>query len=209
MSNLFLGNQFGQVSTNFSAHRQQPLLPLLSNRSRRAPRVPSQTVLAGPRQGKSMREFAQEAMVSAYRVRFEAGRSFDLDDDFEFCPALLTDDDVSQSDLPWSLIIGQKLTGSSQYQSVSSASSDRSSLTSGSPELSPTLLHSQPNHSIPSFTTFNPSAAFFQSSNAHVQDLSNTRLNNNNATSAYPPKAPSPSASISPSRMHQVYGRRW
>lgn len=33
--------------------------------------------------------------VSASRLRFEAGRSFDLDDDLEFCPGLLTEDDVS------------------------------------------------------------------------------------------------------------------
>ncbi len=39
--------------------------------------------------------------MAASRARFEAGRSFDLDDDIEFCPALLTQDDVSQ---PWPLL---------------------------------------------------------------------------------------------------------
>ena len=33
--------------------------------------------------------------TSAFRIRFDAGRSFDLDDDLEFCPGLLTEDDVS------------------------------------------------------------------------------------------------------------------
>ncbi len=33
--------------------------------------------------------------LSAYRARFEAACSFDLDDDLEFCPGFLTDDDVS------------------------------------------------------------------------------------------------------------------
>jgi hypothetical protein len=43
---------------------------------------------------KSMRELAEAPAVTAFRARFEAGRSFDLDDDLEFCPGLLTEDDV-------------------------------------------------------------------------------------------------------------------
>lgn len=43
---------------------------------------------------KSMRELAEAPAVTAFRARFEAGRSFDLDDDLEFCPNLLTDEDV-------------------------------------------------------------------------------------------------------------------
>jgi hypothetical protein len=42
-----------------------------------------------------MRELTEAASMAASRARFEAGRSFDLDDDIEFCPALLTQDDVS------------------------------------------------------------------------------------------------------------------
>ena len=41
-----------------------------------------------------MRELAEAPAVTAFRARFEAGRSFDLDDDLEFCPNLLTDEDV-------------------------------------------------------------------------------------------------------------------
>lgn len=41
-----------------------------------------------------MKELTDPTIVNAFRVRFEAGRSFDLDDDLEFCPGLLTDDDV-------------------------------------------------------------------------------------------------------------------
>ncbi len=48
-----------------------------------------------------MRELTEAASMAASRARFEAGRSFDLDDDIEFCPALLTQDDVSQ---PWPLL---------------------------------------------------------------------------------------------------------
>lgn len=46
-----------------------------------------------------MRELAEAPAVSAFRARFEAGRSFDLDDDLEFCPNLLTEDDVCCSSL--------------------------------------------------------------------------------------------------------------
>jgi hypothetical protein len=41
-----------------------------------------------------MRELAEAPAITAFRARFEAGRSFDLDDDLEFCPGLLTEDDV-------------------------------------------------------------------------------------------------------------------
>lgn len=50
---------------------------------------------------KSMRELAEAPAVSAFRARFEAGRSFDLDDDLEFCPGLLTEDDVCSPPLPY------------------------------------------------------------------------------------------------------------
>lgn len=42
-----------------------------------------------------MKELTETPPTSAFRARFEAGRSFDLDDDLEFCPGLLTEDDVS------------------------------------------------------------------------------------------------------------------
>ncbi len=42
-----------------------------------------------------MKELTESPPISAFRARFEAGRSFDLDDDLEFCPGLLTEDDVS------------------------------------------------------------------------------------------------------------------
>ncbi|KAJ5159773.1 uncharacterized protein N7482_006777 [Penicillium canariense] len=72
---------------------------------------------------KSMRELAEAPTVTAFRARFEAGRSFDLDDDLEFCPNLLTDEDL---------------------HSIHSASSDRSSLSSGSPDTSPLQHQIQP-----------------------------------------------------------------
>lgn len=80
-----------------------------SGRGRRAPRVSAHKPF------RNVRKEEEAASVISFRQRFEAGRSFDLDDDLEFCPNLLTEAD---------------------HISISS-SSDRSSLSSGSPESSP------------------------------------------------------------------------
>ena len=67
-----------------------------TGRSRRAPRLSgSQNSQRQFRGVRSMKELTESQPVSASRARFEAGRSFDLDDDLEFCPGLLTEDDVS------------------------------------------------------------------------------------------------------------------
>ena len=63
-------------------------------RSRRGPKMGAQNTQRQFRGVKSMRELAEAPAVTAFRARFEAGRSFDLDDDLEFCPGLLTEDDV-------------------------------------------------------------------------------------------------------------------
>jgi hypothetical protein len=42
-----------------------------------------------------MKELTDVASLHEFRSKFEAGRSFDLDDDMEFCPGLLTENDVS------------------------------------------------------------------------------------------------------------------
>jgi hypothetical protein len=42
-----------------------------------------------------MKELTETPSLAAFRMKFEAGRSFDLEDDLEFCPGLLTDSDVS------------------------------------------------------------------------------------------------------------------
>ncbi|KAL1971296.1 hypothetical protein VTN77DRAFT_248 [Rasamsonia byssochlamydoides] len=92
-------------------------------RSRRGPRMASQNAQRQFRGVKSMRELAEAPTVTAFRLRFEAGRSFDLDDDLEFCPNLLTEDDL---------------------HSIHSSASDRSSLSSGSPDSSPLQHQIQP-----------------------------------------------------------------
>ncbi len=42
-----------------------------------------------------MKELTEAANLASFRMRFEAVRSFDLEDDMEFCPGLLTESDVS------------------------------------------------------------------------------------------------------------------
>lgn len=42
-----------------------------------------------------MKELTETASISTFRNKFEACRSFDLEDDMEFCPGLLTETDVS------------------------------------------------------------------------------------------------------------------
>ncbi|KAI9809954.1 MAG: hypothetical protein M1825_000387 [Sarcosagium campestre] len=144
-----------------------------------------------------MKELTENASITAFRARFEAGRSFDLDDDLEFCPGLLTEDDLV---------------------SISSPSSDRSSLSSGSPESSPLQLQSQPQQVAPSFSLSSTSNAYaapsFQSSQVKMHQPSAIRTRNaipivNPSTM----RVASPPLSISPTRMQQqqqqTIGRRW
>src|ERR1700761_8649279 len=108
----------------YAGHQQhqtanQQAIPQSHNhhgRSRRAPRLSAaQNSHRQFRAQKVVKEIviAEPPSMTAYRARFEAGRSFDLDDDLEFCPNLLTEVDMV---------------------SIHSSSSDRSSLSSGSPE---------------------------------------------------------------------------
>lgn len=57
-----------------------------------------------------MKELNESAALSSFRMKYELGRSFDLEDDLEFCPGLVTESDVSDSqqneselDLPQSM----------------------------------------------------------------------------------------------------------
>ncbi|KAI1300809.1 hypothetical protein F5Y03DRAFT_224579 [Xylaria venustula] len=163
-------------------------------RNRRAPRVSvpqnSQKQFRG---AKSIRELSVDnPTVTAFRSQFEASRSFDLEDDMEFCPKLLTESDLV---------------------SISSASSDRSSLSSGSPSSSPTQ---HPQQVASHFTMSSTSPPFVPPTFQHHQ--SNLKLHQPAATrtrNAIPIINPangltmsSPPPSVSPARMHHI-GRRW
>lgn len=122
-------------------------------RSRRAPsRLPKSF-----RGVRSMKELTESASVAAFRARYEAGRSFDLDDDLEFCPAGLLNDD--------------------ELQSISSNSSDRSSVSSGSPDGSPLQHQVQPNFALP--TPAYPNVpGYYQTTHGQVKFPTSTRTRN-------------------------------
>jgi hypothetical protein len=108
--------------------------------SRRAPPRLSSSL----REVRSMKELTESTSVAAFRARFEAGRSFDLDDDLEFCPDLLTEEEI---------------------QSISAASSDRSSNASSSPESSPMQHQIQPS----SFSLTNPYGPYTYNQNVYIK----------------------------------------
>jgi hypothetical protein len=187
---------------HFSAHQQHPT-PATANavshshhggRNRRAPRL---SVAQNPQKQfrgvRSMKELTETANLSAFRMKYEAGRSFDLEDDMEFCPGLLTESDLV---------------------SIHSSSSERSSLASNSPQGSPTQ---QPTQVASGFALHSSSPAFIPPSyqNQHsalkLHQPSATRARNaipiiNPATGI---SMSSPSPSVSPARMQQPVGRRW
>ncbi|KAL8694838.1 MAG: hypothetical protein Q9218_000597 [Villophora microphyllina] len=172
------------------------------SRSRRAPRLSASHNTHRQFRGvRSMKELTESPPVSAFRARFEAGRSFDLDDDLEFCSALLTDDDL---------------------QSIHSSSSD-GSLSSGSPHSSPLQQQIQPQQQVtPSFSlssvsnnSYNPSTGFQSNNDHHSLKLHQpAALRTRNAIPIVNPstgmRVPSPPSSISPAMMQQqTYARRW
>ncbi|KAF7516455.1 hypothetical protein G7054_g14155 [Neopestalotiopsis clavispora] len=164
-------------------------------RNRRAPRLSvSQNSHRQFRGVRSMKDLSAETpAVTTFRNNFESGRSFDLDDDMEFCPKLLTESDLV---------------------SISSSASDRSSLSSNSPHSSPTQHVQQ----VSTAFSLNSSSPAFIPPNYHTQQ-STMKLHQPAATrtrNAIPIINPangltlsSPSPSVSPSRMQQPLGRRW
>jgi hypothetical protein len=140
-----------------------------------------------------MKELTESVSVSNYRMKMESMRSFDLEDDMEFCPSLLTESDLV---------------------SIHSSSSERSSLASNSPQGSPTQ---QPTTITP-FSLNSSSPPFvpptFQS---HQTTLKLHQPAATRARNAIPIINPvtgismsSPPPSVSPARMQQQsIGRRW
>lgn len=177
-------------------------------RSRRAPRLSASHNLYKQFRGvRSPRDMIESPIFTAARARFEAGRSFDLDDDLEFCPGLLTEDDI---------------------QSIHSSSTD-GSLASGSPHSSPLQPQSQPSQQVtPSFSLSSASSNNYNSTNglqpsSHSQQQMKihqpSALRTRNAIPIVNPntgmRLPSPPSSVSPAMMQQQqqqqhsYQRRW
>jgi len=173
-------------------------------------------------------------MEKAYRRDFEAARSFDLEDDELFCPFhLLTEDDVrsivcsylarlcfssSRLDIVFMKFFVSCTNILRKLQSIHSASSDRSSLSSGSPEQSPLQQQLQPTSQFllpPSTGSFTPqafqqpTAATSQPPKMHQPIAQRTR----NAIPIVDPttrNVASPPPSVSPARQMQfMNSRRW
>ncbi|RDW85748.1 hypothetical protein BP5796_04073 [Coleophoma crateriformis] len=166
----------------------QPAATHHTGRGRRAPRL-SQNA---HKQFRSVRKDEEAAALVTFRQRFEAGRSFDLDDDLEFCPNLLSEVDLV---------------------SIHSSSSDRSSLSSGSPEASPQSTQVSPSSGFSLNSNSNPyitSAYQSQPQSLKLHQPAATRIRNaipivNPSTGI---RMSSPPQSVSPARM-QALGRRW
>ena len=91
-----MASYFNNTTYTHPAHHSPAAHHNQGGRNRRAPRLSmSQNAQRQFRGVRSMKELNDSASVSAFRTKFEAGRSFDLEDDMEFCPNLLTDTDVS------------------------------------------------------------------------------------------------------------------
>ncbi|KAK6200791.1 hypothetical protein LQW54_009524 [Pestalotiopsis sp. IQ-011] len=190
MSSYYQYNHHPTAATPSVSHNNHH-----GGRNRRAPRLSvSQNSHRQFRGVRSMKELTESAAVSNFRTQFESSRSFDLDDDMEFCPKLLTESDLV---------------------SISSSASDRSSLSSNSPHSSPTQHPQQ----VSSAFSLNSSSPAFVPPTYHTQQ-STLKLHQPAATrtrNAIPIINPangltlsSPSPSVSPNRMQQQpLGRRW
>lgn len=160
---------------------------------------------------RGIKELNESAALSAFRNKFEAVRSFELEDDLEFCPGLLTESDVSSD---WSSRGSSPTLSDKFLQLVSISSSERSSLASNSPESSPTQ---QPQTVAPGFSLNSTSPSFIpptlqsQQSSFKIHQPAATR--GRNAIPIINPltgiSMSSPPQSVSPARMQQAMGRRW
>jgi len=189
------------MSSYYHFHHPHPttaIAPPVSNghhggRNRRAPRLSvSQHAHKQVRPLKVVKEHLEPVSLLAFRSRFEISRSFDLEDDMEFCPSLLTDSDLV---------------------SIHSAS-ERSSLASNSPEASPTQ---QPQQVASNFSLNSTSPAFippaFQSQHSSLKLHQPSATRARNAIPIINPvtgiSMSSPPPSVSPARMQQGISRRW
>ncbi|KAH6996964.1 hypothetical protein EDB80DRAFT_137974 [Ilyonectria destructans] len=180
---------------HYNAHAAHPA-PVSHNhhggRNRRAPRLSvSQNSQRQFRGVRSMKELNETASLTAFRTKFETSRSFDLEDDMEFCPNLLTETDLV---------------------SISS-SSERSSLASNSPDSSPTQ---QPQTVAPGFSLSSASPPFIPPSYHHQGSMKLHQPSATRGRNAIPIINPatgitmsSPPHSVSPGRMQQSMPRRW
>lgn len=152
-----------------------------TGRGRRAPRLPQGSQ---NQQVRVVRKEEEPVVLLSFRQRFEAGRSFDLDDDLEFCPNLITDLDMF---------------------SLSSAS-DQSSFSSESPESSPQAHQASPSYHVNSNTPpYLPISYQYQTSKSKYDQPTSRR----NAIVIVNPNTNNDSLTCIHGRSTQSIGRRW
>ncbi|EON61220.1 hypothetical protein W97_00433 [Coniosporium apollinis CBS 100218] len=161
-------------------------------RSRRGPRLPSaHNSQAQPKPVRSPKEVVETVPVTAFRRDFEAARSFDIEDDEMFCPFhLLTEDDL---------------------QSIHSSGSDRSSLSSGSPESSPLQHQVQPTAEFLYRPMNTLPVSAYQQTSSHAKIHQPLAQRTRNAIPIVDPSTgivASPPPSVSPARQMQQYLNR-
>ncbi|ESZ96759.1 hypothetical protein SBOR_2903 [Sclerotinia borealis F-4128] len=173
---------------HFNAHQQHTAPSnvqsgTVHNRSRRNARLPQNN---HNRNQKGVKREEEAAAVIIYRRTFEYARSFDLEDDAEFCPNILTEEDMV---------------------SMNGSGSDRSSLASGSPSSSPPTTVVSPATNF----AFNSNSHPFIHSGFNISPLkihqpSATRIGRNAIPIVNPNDGglmSSPPTSVSPTRMQQ------
>lgn len=136
---------------------------------------------------RSAKDAMEAAAITAYRQNFEAARSFELEDDEMFCPFnLLTEDDL---------------------HSIHSSGSDRSSLSSGSPDQSPLQQQLQPTPAFMLSSTLYPHYAGHTGTKLH-QPLAQRIRNPIPIVDPTTRSVASPPPSVSPARqmmgMHRI-----
>ena len=190
-------------------------------RSRRGPRISSQNAHRQYKAQRSPKEVPETPTYSDYLQKLEAAKSFEFDDDEVFCPFhLLTEDDVRYAHQAIAKIAHSRSRDTDwhmQLQSIhSSSSSDRGSLSSGSPEGSPLQHQVQPT---PSFllssapNTYNPASSGYQQQQMKLhQPLAQRTRNAIPIVDPSTRSVASPPLSVSPGRQMQQQGyvsRRW
>ncbi|QSZ36330.1 hypothetical protein DSL72_007456 [Monilinia vaccinii-corymbosi] len=177
---------------HFNAHQQHTTSSnaqngSVHNRSRRNARLPQNK--QNNQYQKIVKREEELAAVLSYRRQFEYARSFDLEDDAEFCPNLLTEEDMV---------------------SINGSGSDRSSLASGSPTSSPQSTQVSVNLSPDTHFSLNSNPhPFVQSgfaSQLKIHQPSATRIGRNAIPIVNPNDGglmSSPPSSVSPARMQQ------
>ena len=185
-------------------------------RGRRHPRVQSRNAHQHRQVQRSPKEVPEAPTYVEYLSRLEAAKSFEFDDDEVFCPFhLLTEDDVRfglQADSQSPVRSPHWTNNGLQLQSIhSSSSSDRGSLSSGSPEGSPLQHQVQPT---PAFYVssaphaYNTAFQQQQQMKLHQPMAQRTRMNAIAIVDPTTGSVASPPLSVSPGRQHQYGGRR-